>query len=174
MTDIPRYWHAVYTTSRSEKRVKERFEIQGIEHFLPIQTIIRQWKYRKQKVRIPVIAGMIFVKVSRAEQLQVLRTPGVVTFLRLRGSSTAAIIPDKQIEDFRFLVEYSDHEIEITNENIEIGDRVIVTGGSLQGLTGELIQRKGEFKVIVRVEAFGCAMVTIPGALVEPVKNISV
>lgn len=69
---------------------------------MPVQTVLRQWTYRKSRVVVPVIAGLVFVRVSRQEQVKVLQTKGVVAFLRLKGEAGAAVIPDKQMEDFRF------------------------------------------------------------------------
>lgn len=123
--DTP-HWHAIYTASRSEKKVRDRLNEQGIENFLPIQTVVRQWKYRKQKVDVPVISGMLFVRVTRQEQIRVLETRGVVCYLRLRCESQPAVIPDKQIEDFRFLIDYSDSAVEMINDTLEIGDKIRV------------------------------------------------
>ena len=66
------HWHVAFTASRAEKMVKERLGKQGIENFLPVQTVVRQWTYRKSRVIVPVIGGMIFVRVDRASQINVL------------------------------------------------------------------------------------------------------
>lgn len=161
-----RHWYAVYTASRAEKKVKERLDEAGIENFLPVQTIVRQWKYRKQRVTLPVITGMIFVRVTRKEQVPVLQTKGVVGFLKLRGCPTATVIPDQQMKDFCFLVDFSEEAIEIRNEKIAVGDRVKVIKGALTGLKGELIHINGVSKVLVRVEVLGCAMVDMPASFV--------
>ena len=100
------HWHAVFTASRAEKKVRDRLEELGVECFLPVQTVLRQWTYRKSRVVVPVIAGLVFVRVGRQEQVKVLQTKGVVAFLRLKGEAGAAVIPDKQMEDFRFLPIY--------------------------------------------------------------------
>ncbi len=163
-------WYAVYTASRAEKKVKERLDEAGIENFLPVQTVLRQWKYRKQRVVVPVIPGMIFVRVCRKDQVKVLEIRGVVTYMRLRGSSTATAIPDKQMEDFRFLLDFSDSTVEMVNEEIEVGDTIRVIKGSLMGMTGELVHFKGESKILVRLDSLGCAMVSIPASYVETIK----
>lgn len=166
-----KYWHAVYTASRAEKKVKERFDEAGTENFLPIQTIVRQWKYRKQKVTLPVIAGMIFVRVTRKGQISVLQTKGVVAFLKLRRCSVAAVIPERQMKDFCFLVDFSEEAVEIRNEKITVGDAVIVVKGPLTGLRGELIHINGVSKVVVRVDVLGCAMVDMPASFVVAEDN---
>nr|WP_306443291.1 UpxY family transcription antiterminator [Odoribacter splanchnicus] len=157
------HWHAVFTASRAEKKVRDRLEELGVECFLPVQTVLRQWTYRKSRVVVPVIAGLVFVRVSRQEQVKVLQTKGVVAFLRLKGEAGAAVIPDKQMEDFRFLLDFSEEAVEMTNENIKAGDLVRVVKGSLRGMEGELIRQK----VLVRIDMLGCAMVNIPASFVE-------
>ena len=146
------HWHAVFTASRAEKKVRDRLEELGVECFLPVQTVLRQWTYRKSRVVVPVIAGLVFVRVSRQE---------------LKGEAGAAVIPDKQMEDFRFLLDFSEEAVEMTNENIKAGDLVRVVKGSLRGMEGELIRHKGVTKVLVRIDMLGCAMVNIPASFVE-------
>ena len=161
------HWHAVFTASRAEKKVRDRLEELGVECFLPVQTVLRQWTYRQSRVVVPVIAGLVFVRVGRQEQVKVLQTKGVVAFLRLKGEAGAAVIPDKQMEDFRFLLDFSEEAVEMTNENIKAGDLVRVVKGSLRGMEGELIRHKGVTKVLVRIDMLGCAMVNIPASFVE-------
>ena len=103
----------------------------------------------------------------RQEQVTVLQTKGVGAFLRLKGEAGAAVIPDKQMEDFRFLLDFSEEAVEMTNENIKAGDLVRVVKGSLRGMEGELIRHKGVTKVLVRIDMLGCAMVNIPASFVE-------
>ena len=42
--DQEKHWHAVFTASRAEKKVRDRLEELGVECFLPVQTVLRQWK----------------------------------------------------------------------------------------------------------------------------------
>ena len=161
------HWHAVFTASRAEKKVRVRLEEEGVECFLPVQTVVRQWTYRKSRVVVPVIAGMVFVRVTKGEQVKVLQTKGVVAFLKLRGESGPAVIPDKQMEGFRFLLDFSEEAVEMVNEDVAVGDLVQVVKGPLKGLEGELVKFKGVTKVAVRIDLLGCAMVDIPVSFVE-------
>ena len=86
-----KHWHAVYTASRAEKKVRERLAEVGVECFLPVQTVVRQWSYRKAKVVVPVIAGMVFVRVERKEWVKVLEVRGVVYFLKQGGERAPAV-----------------------------------------------------------------------------------
>lgn len=160
-------WLVAYTASRCEKKVRERLQAKGITCYLPIQTVLRQWKYRKKRIEVPVISGTIFVHVAKEQQLQVLQTQGVVTFLKLKGENHPAVVPDRQMETFMFLLDFSDEAVEIVNENLALGDLVTVVKGPLKGLEGELCSFNGENKIIVRIESLGCAMVNIPSTYVE-------
>ena len=92
-----------------------------------------------------------------------------VSFLKLRGEREPAVIPDKQMEDFRFLVDFSEEAVEMVNEDIAVGDSIQVVKGALKGLEGELVQFRGETKVAVRIDLLGCALVDIPASFVERV-----
>ncbi|MEG2790449.1 MAG: UpxY family transcription antiterminator [Odoribacter sp.] len=174
MEEQEKHWHAVFTASRAEKKVRERLREEGVECFLPVQTVVRQWTYRKSRVEVPVIAGMIFVRVTKVERVKVLETKGVVMFLRLRGENGPAVIPDKQMREFRFLLDFSEEAVEVTNEKVAVGDLVIVVKGALKGLEGELVRLGGDTKVVVRMEMLGCAMVKIPASFVERMLKIEV
>ena len=167
MSESVKFWHAVFTASRAEKKVRDRLGEQGIECFLPVQTVVRQWTYRKARVVVPVIAGMVFVRATRQEQVKVLQTKGVVAFLRLRGGVGPAVIPDRQMEAFRFLLDFSEEAVEMINEEVEVGDLVQVVKGPLKGMEGELVKFKGETKVVVRIDMLGCASVNIPASFVQ-------
>lgn len=161
------HWHAVYTASRCEKKVRERLMQQGIDCFLPVQTVLRQWKYRKKRVEIPIISGTIFVRISTTQYLTVLQTQGVVSFLKLRGEQQPAIIPDNQMETFRFLIENAEECVELINENLSVGDYVSVIKGPLKGLEGELVSFNGCSKILIRIDSMGCALANIPTTFVE-------
>lgn len=43
------HWYALYVRMHHEKKTAEKFRALGIEHFLPVQEVIRQWSDRKKK-----------------------------------------------------------------------------------------------------------------------------
>lgn len=42
-------WYAVYTTSRSEKKVKARLDEAKVDNYLPLRTEYRMWSDRRKK-----------------------------------------------------------------------------------------------------------------------------
>lgn len=162
------FWYAVYTSSRAEKKVKERLDSVKIENYLPLQTKIRIWNDRKKKISLPLISGYIFVKVEEEQFLTVLNVPGVVTFLKEKGKVIA--IPERQIDQLRFFEENADEPMEISFEKIPEGSLVKIIRGKLMGFEGELVKICDKYKIVLRLEHLGCALMTISTSCVEKVK----
>ena len=162
-------WYAVYTAPRAEKKVSERFIKEAIDHYLPIRKVKRRWSDRVKEVEVPVINGYIFVHIPQSDFLKVTNVYGALSFVREGGNP--ASIPDKQVNDFQFMVEHADEPVEYSQESFEHGESIIITKGPLQGLMGELIEVKGHFKVVIRLERFGCALTTVPMSFVERITD---
>ena len=155
------FWYAVYTTSRAEKKVKQRLDESGIENYLPLRTEIR--------ISLPLIPGYIFVRIAVEDMLKILNIPGVVTFLREK--SVPAAIPDDQIHRLRMMVEHAFDEVEFLTSHVNVGDKVRVKQGNLEGLIGELVEVRGKYKIAIRLQYFGCALTTVPVSWVEKLKD---
>lgn len=162
-------WYAVYTAARAEKKVKQRLDEIGVENYLPLRTEIRIWTDRKKKITVPLIPGYIFVYTVPENFLKILNVAGVVTFLKEK--SVAAAIPDDQIHRLRMMVEHAFEEVEFSASLVNIGDRVRVKQGNLEGLIGELVEVRGKYKIAIRLQYFGCALTTIPFSWVEKWKG---
>lgn len=160
-------WLAAYVHSCMEKKVAEQFRDMGIEYYLPIQTEIRQWSDRKKKIERLVIPMMIFIHISPRERSLPLALRAVSRYLVLRGEHSPAIIPDEQMERFRFMLDYSPQAVEFHSTTLTRGDAVRVIKGPLTGLEGELIEFNGKSVVAVRLNMLGCATVEMSVGLVE-------
>ena len=81
------------------------------------------------------------------------------------------IVPDKQMHDFMFLLDFSPSGIEVLNKNLKRGDRVRVIKGPLQGLEGELVRLMGHKRVVIRLEGVvSIATSYIPGSFLERIE----
>jgi transcriptional antiterminator NusG len=163
-------WLVAYVRLHHEKKTAERLTAMGIENFLPIQEEIHQWTYRKKKIQRVVIPMMIFVHVDTVERSQVLTLSAVSRYMVLRGEHIPAVIPDEQMERFKFMLDYSEEAVEICTAPLEAGEWVKVVKGPLTGMEGELVEVDGKTKVMVRLELLGCAGVDMPVGFVEKVK----
>lgn len=162
-----RQWLVAYVQSCLEKKTAQRLAAMGIECYLPVQSEIRQWSDRRKRVERLVIPMMIFVHVTPQERPLPLSLQAVSRYMVLRGESTPAVIPDEQMDRFRFMLDYSPEAVEMCSAPLAPGDAVKVIKGPLAGLEGELITVNGKSKVAVRLDMLGCAHVDVPIGFVE-------
>jgi transcription antitermination factor NusG len=145
-------WYAVYVKSRFEKKVAAELASKGIEYYLPLQKILKQWSDRKKWVEEPLFRSYIFVRILQSEYYEVLNTVGAVKYITFEGK--AVPVPEPQIEAIRYYLDEKDPEM-LEDLHWEKGQRVEVIAGSLTGLVGELVEVKGKNKVSVEIEAVG-------------------
>lgn len=170
---VKRQWLAAYVRLYHEKKTCDRLTAMGIENFLPVQEEIHQWKDRKKKVERVLIPMMIFVHVSVPERSLVLTLSAISRYMVLRGEHVPAVIPDAQMERFKFMLDYSEEAIEMCTAPLAPGQMVKVIKGPLKGLEGELVTIEGKSKVAVRIEMLGCAHVDMPVGFVEGMEEIN-
>jgi transcription antitermination factor NusG len=142
-------WYAIYTKPRWEKKVAELFLEKGIDHYLPLQKVLKQWSDRKKWIREPLFKSYIFVYITLEEYLPSLRTPGVVRFVTFERK--AVTIPPVQIEAIKTFVATGEEMIDETI-NVKIGDKVMVTRGTLKGLEGTLVEISKKKRLRIMIE----------------------
>lgn len=162
-------WHVLYTRARSEKKVNERLERQGITTYLPLQKVRKQWSDRKKWVYEPLFRSYLFVKISRQQYQIPLMVPGAVKYVYFEGQP--AIVPDKQIHDLRLMIEQH-IPIQTVNPIVHKGDLVRVVRGPLMGVEGILHAIQGEKKVLLQIEGLDQALaISVPLSDIEVVNE---
>jgi len=141
-------WYALYTKSRTEKKVYKELTDKGIETYLPFEKRLKIWSDRKKWVDEPFIRSYIFVKTTEPELQKALNTPGVVTVIRFSGKP--APVREKEIAVIQAVLS-SEEDYEITADTFALGEKVKVEHGSLKNLEGELVQHLNKYKVLVRI-----------------------
>jgi transcriptional antiterminator RfaH len=163
------YWYAVYTRSRTEKKIAERLQEKGIEAYVPLRKVLKQWSDRKKLVEEPLIRSYVFVKILPEQYFEVLNTPGAVRYIFFSGK--AATIPDRQIDLLKLITGQNTDAVPIPN-TFKPGTIVKVIGGPLIGLVGEMIHHAGKHNVVVRIDHLDHAIsLTISPALLEKVSG---
>jgi transcription antitermination factor NusG len=161
-------WFAVQTRSRHEKRANAELQEKGIQSFLPLFAEKHKWSDRQRVVDVPLFPQYLFVRIAASsdERISVLRTNGVVALVGTKGSGIA--IPDAQIERIQRVIEqkvpYNPHLY------LNVGKRIRIRGGALDGLEGILTAVNGDQTLVVSVELIQRSLaVRITGFDIEPV-----
>ena len=162
-----RKWYEAYVRLFQERKTAEKLATMGIESFVPVREEIHQWSQRKKKVMRVLIPQMIFIHATQQERMEALTLPSISRYMVLRGEHVPAVIPDAQMKQFMFMVDYSKETIEMFLSPLEPGQAVKVIKGPLAGLEGELMEIDGKSKVVVRLDLLGCAGVDMPVGYIE-------
>ena len=164
-------WYVAHTRVNQELWIKKRLDELGIENFLPQEEQVRETPLGRKTIRVLLIHGMIFIHTDKATSFSLINDHGLnIVYLKDIEGRRSLIVPDKQMRDFMFLLDFSDSTVEVINEELKRGDRVRVIKGPLIGLEGELLRIKGHKRVIVRLEGVvSVATSYIPGSFLEKI-----
>jgi len=149
-------WYPVYTNPKAEKKAHQSLSDKGIETYLPLRRQLKQWSDRKKWIDEPFIKSYLFVHITQQEQTEVLMTKGVARFIYFGGKVTS--MPDKQIEDLKLLMT-SAVELEVTEENLLPGEKIVLKAGPLKGMVGEIISYRSQKQLVLRLESLGCSVI---------------
>ena len=164
-------WYAVYTCPRHEKVVAERLENKSIEVFLPTVVTESRWKDRTARIESPLFPGYVFTKICLGEWGKVLNVPGVVRMLSYHGAP--ASIDDAELESVRLCVERG-VRLEV-RPFLEVGERVRVRAGLLEGVEGVIARCKGARSLIVPISLIHQSVaVEVDVGLLEPLGSSAV
>lgn len=174
-----RMWFVAVVNYNTEKKSSERLEKQGYECFVATQEEMKVWKNgRKAKVVRVVIPSNIFIKCTERERRQIVNLPYINRFMTNKAGATLAdstrsplaVIPEQQIDTLRFMLGHSDTPVTVSSL-YQRGDKVRVLRGGLKGLEGEVISTSdGKSELIVCLDFFGCARLSIDPVNVELIK----
>ena len=154
-------WYPVYTHPRAEKKAYQALLNKGIEAYLPLHRQLKQWSDRKRWTEEPFIKSYLFVHIREHEQTEVLMTKGITRFIYFSGKITS--MPDRQIEELKLLMA-SPYELEITAEDLQPGEKIMLKAGPLKGLTGEIISYRSQKQLALRLENLGYSIIVYVAA----------
>jgi transcription antitermination factor NusG len=165
------HWYAGRVKYRTEKKIKNFLEEEAIKHFIPFQKICKTQDGKRVQKEKPVISCLVFVCTDYLTALSIPDKSGFsISYIYNNDTKKIQIIPDKQMQDFMFVLDFSDNILKISNSDLKKGDRVRVIKGDFKGIEGELIRIKGHKRVVIRLEGlFSIATAYIPGEYLEKI-----
>lgn len=149
-------WYPVYTHPRAEKKAYQALVNKGINAYLPLHRQLKRWSDRKKWVEEPFIPSYLFVHIKPGDQAEILMTKGIARFIYFSGK--IASMPQRQIADLKLLMA-SPYELEITEDDLQPGEKIIIKAGPLKGITGEIISYRSQKQLMLRLESLGCSII---------------
>jgi len=157
MKEDTRYWYAVYTKPRWEKKVASLLEAKGIEYYCPLNKVVKQWSDRKKTVLEPLFKSYVFVQVEDNRKWELLKINGIVNYVHWLGKP--AKIKESEIDTVRkFLNEFG--AVNVVDETSAINSRVKIKHGVLMNYHGILLEVLGN-RASVKIESMGLQLTAV-------------
>ena len=148
-------WFAVYTAYKREKVVAKMLDKKGVEVFLPLQTIHKQYQRSKKIVELPLFNCILFVRINQSQYVQVLETEHILRFIKI-GQNLISI-PAHEIETIRCIIG-AQVDIQVEIFDLQEGEPIQVIAGGLSGLEGKFLKQESKYNFLVELEMLGYQM----------------
>lgn len=140
-------WWALHTLPRREKDLVRRLRRLSIPHYSPL--IPRRSRSPSGRVRtshLPLFSGYVFVHGGEEQRYEALTTNCVSRCLEVSDEA-------KLVYDLRQIQRLIESDAPLSPESrIEAGMKVRIRSGSLVGLEGVVVRRRGRERLLVVVE----------------------
>jgi transcription antitermination factor NusG len=140
-------WYAICAKPNFEHVSARLLRSKGFDEYLPVYRSQRRWSDRVKEIDVPLFPRYLFGRMVQSERTPVLSTPGVQSIVSFGPEPIP--IPESEIQAVRILL--------LSGLGaqpcpfINVGDRVNVKEGPLAGVSGIVIARKNELRLVVSV-----------------------
>lgn len=141
-------WFVLYTAPRSEKKVYERLQAQGIDAYLPLHAAPRVWSDRVKIVEMPLFSSYVFVYVPEFKLRDLLLVYGVVKIVYYNGAP--AKVRESEIKAIKEFVEKSKEKM----VSFDLDEEVMVAVGPFKDTSGKIVKVGKEY-LILHIEQLG-------------------
>lgn len=177
MSDIQVYWFAARTRDKQEFTIRKSLEKLkteenlDIEYYLPTRTVVTQLKYRRKRSEVPVIRNLIFVRATKQTACDISNKYSVPLFyMKDLFSRAMLVVPNKQMEDFMFIMDLDPDGVSFDNDPLAIGHKVKVVKGDFCGIEGEVATESNKTYVVIRINGILSASVKVPKSYLKIIK----
>lgn len=157
-------WYALQVKANREWAVMASLKHRDVEVSCPAYRQPRRWSDRVKIIDVPLFKGYVFARFDASRPLIVLSSPGVC---RIVGGSVPYPVDDVEIDTIRAVARSELARSPI--DYVSVGQRVIVTQGTLRGAHGILARVKNEERFIVSISLLQrSVMVEVPSSWIKP------
>ena len=177
MTEQQKYWFAARTRDKQEFTVRKSLDrLKSKEHleldyYLPTRFVISQLKYRRKRSEVPVIRNLVFVHSTKQTACDISNIYNVPLFyMKDLFTGNMLVVPDKQMDDFRFVLDLSPDGVSFDNSALVVGSKVKVVKGEFAGIEGKVGIEANKTYVIIHIQGVLTANIKIPKSYLKPIE----
>lgn len=105
-------------------------------------------------LQMPLFPGYVFVNIDLADRMKVLTLPNVVGLVGSRNSPS--IVSPEEIDRIKRGVEFGNAA---PHSAFVVGQRVLITEGALQGMSGSLLRSGNNTRVVISIDSIARSFV---------------
>ena len=169
MTELQKYWFAARTRDKQEFTVRKSLdrlkseELLELDYYLPTRIVISQLKYRRKRTEVPVIRNLIFIYATKQTACDLSNVYGVRrNFKKDLFTHSMLVVPNKQMEDFIFIMDLNPDGVSFDSAPFAIGNKVKVIKGDFSGIEGEIATQAYISFVVIRIKGVLVASIKVP------------
>ncbi|ELR71225.1 Transcriptional activator RfaH [Fulvivirga imtechensis AK7] len=156
-------WYIAYTLPHCERKAQKKLYNMGVETFLPLQKVVRQWSDRKKRLEVPLFPSYIFIRTDAHKRFNIIKLPELVQYVSFDGRPVT--VSEELIYS---LIKVTAGEVEVSNEIINVGGRVRIVEGKFQGVEGIVSQKNGKTRLVICIRALRRSVkMELPAQFVE-------
>ena len=164
-----KYWFAARTRDKQEFAVRkslDKFKVEeglDLDYYLPTRTVVSQLKYRRKRTEVPVIRNLIFIYATKQTACDLSNVYGVrLYYMKDLFTHSMLVVPNKQMEDFIFIMDLNPDGVSFDSEPFAIGNKVKVIKGDFSGIEGEIATEANKTYVVIRIKGVLVASIKVP------------
>ncbi len=169
MVENQTYWFAARTRDKQEFAIRKSLdklkteENLDIDYYLPTRIVISQLKYRRKRSEVPVIRNLIFIRATKQTACDISNVYSVqLYYMKDLFTRSMLIVPNKQMEDFMFVMDLNPDGVSFDNEPLTMGNKVKVVKGDFSGIEGEVSTVANKTYVVIRITGVLVASIKVP------------
>lgn len=145
-----------------------RLEKMGVESFVPSER--RRHTRGGSDYERALIPCLVFLKATKQRACELANRDALpVKYLVDPATRSLLVVPDKQMGDFRRVLDLSKGEGGLMERPLALGARVRVIKGVLAGVEGRVLELRGRFYVVVELFDSWFAKASVPRAWLETI-----
>ncbi|WP_300647845.1 UpxY family transcription antiterminator [uncultured Bacteroides sp.] len=177
MFETQKYWFAARTRDKQEfaickllARLKSEEHL-DVDYYLPTRIVVSQLKYRRKRSEVPVIRNLVFIRSTKQMACDLANVYGVRLFyMKDLSTRSMLVVPDKQMQDFMFVMDLNPGGVCFDNASLTVGDKVRVIKGDLSGIEGEVAVEANKTYVLIRIKDILTASIKVPKSYLKLIK----
>ena len=120
----------------------------GIESYLPMHKVVRQWSDRKKKMEVPLFPNYVFVKVDEVMRVSLFSIKELVKFVSIE--KRPVVVREKEIMTIKRVLS---EDVQVSAEEyFQEGMRVRIGYGQFVGMEGVIVKKNNSTRLVVKID----------------------